>query len=190
MAGSRVVEWSGLDPSGAPEWKSKTISPSTVAPTTVCSVAVSNPMLVATRPRVEWFGQERRHGWGGDGLATMKGGTKMNGPRPRNRFSRLTRAVLIGSLVLAAPALTACEGSTDAISDQVDQQVDGLRDQVGDAALDQLNEATGGKVEDLQQTQKEALEQIEQAREEANRAVRKARRQAEQVRQEALSPAE
>jgi uncharacterized membrane protein len=120
----------------------------------------------------------------------MKGRTKMSRPNPGNRFSRLTRAVLIGSLVLAVLALAACEGATDTISDQVDQQVEGLRDQAGDAALDQLNEATGGRIEDLQQTQKEALEQIEQAREEANRAVREAERRAEQARQGALPPAE
>lgn len=106
---------------------------------------------------------------------------KLPAPERGNRFNRVTRVLLAGSLLLAIPAIAACEGGSDAISDQVNQQVEGLQEQAGDAALDQLNEATGGKVEELQQQKEEALQQIDQAQKEANQAIAEARRQAEQA---------
>lgn len=106
---------------------------------------------------------------------------KLPTPGRAKHFDGLTRTLVVGSLLLAIPAIAACESGSDAVSDQINQQVEGLQEQAGDAALDQLNEATGGKVEELQQQKEEAVQQLNQAQKEANQAIAEARRQAEQA---------
>ena len=104
-------------------------------------------------------------------------------------LARVKRVLAIGAILVSAPVVVACESGSDAISDQINEQVEGLQEQAGNAALDQLNETTGGKVDELQQTKEETLQQIDEDRKDADRAIREARRRADQARQEALSPA-
>lgn len=106
---------------------------------------------------------------------------KLRATKRGKRFNGLTKILLAGSLLLAIPAVAACESGSDAVSDQINQQVEGLQEQAGDVALDQLNEATGGQVEELQRQKEEALQQLDQAQKEANQAINEARRQAEQA---------
>ena len=98
----------------------------------------------------------------------------------RRRFSRF----LLGlSLVVAAPLVVACGGESDPISDQINQQVEGLKDQAGQEALDQINQATGGQVEELQNQTEEALNQLDQARDQANQALNQAQQKSNQAQQ-------
>lgn len=78
-------------------------------------------------------------------------------------FRATRRAIAIVALGGAIPFAIGCGEGSDPISDQINQQVDGLRDQATQEALNQLNESSGGQLDRLQKQTERALKELDRA---------------------------
>ena len=78
-------------------------------------------------------------------------------------FRGVGRAMTIVALGGAIPFAIGCGEGSDPISDQINQQVDGLRDQATQEALNQLNESSGGQLDEIQKQTERALKELDRA---------------------------
>lgn len=78
-------------------------------------------------------------------------------------FRGVGRAMAIVALGGAIPFAIGCGEGSDPISDQINQQVDGLRDQATQEALNQLNESSGGQLDEIQKQTERALKELDRA---------------------------
>lgn len=128
-------------------------------------------------------------------MAVPKGSDRENHPRHRGvrrkkmRMKRPTgtgfrgagRAVTIVALGIAVPLAVGCGEGSDPISDQINQQVDGLRDQATQEALNQLNESTGGQLDEVQKQTERALKELNRANEASGGQLDELQQQTEQA---------
>jgi len=96
-------------------------------------------------------------------------------------FRATRRAIVIVALGGAIPFAIGCGEGSDPISDQINQQVDGLRDQATQEALNQLNESSGGQLDRLQKQTERALKELDRANDASGGQLDELQRQTEQA---------
>lgn len=96
-------------------------------------------------------------------------------------FRGTRRAIAIVALAGAIPFAIGCGEGSDPISDQINQQVDGLRDQATQEALNQLNESSGGQLDRLQKQTERALKELDRANDASGGQLDELQRQTEQA---------
>lgn len=102
--------------------------------------------------------------------------------RPRGSgFRGVRRAMAIVALGGAIPIAIGCGDGSDPISDQINQQVDGLQDQATQEALNQLNESSGGQLDEVQKQTERALKELNQANEASGGQLDELQNQTEQA---------